>query len=100
VSFLGLANVASAEVCFDEDCAPSTMSTYTDGDTPDVPMATRELESSSIQPGDQFELIIRAFDAKGDVVAERSETRRRKDDDDCGCDGFGYRWDGETLARW
>jgi len=77
------------------------MSAHSDGETPnDIPMATRDVEGSGVQRGDRFEVTVRAFNTEGEVVAERSETRRRKDDSDCGCDGFGYRWDGETLADW
>jgi hypothetical protein len=63
-------------------------------------MTVRELVGSDIDPGEQFEVSMRAFDDGGAVVANLSETRRRKGDDDCGCDGFGYRWNGKKFERW
>jgi hypothetical protein len=101
VSFRGLDTAVSAEICFDDDCAPATMSAYSDGESrSDISMATRSLEGSGVRRGERFELTIRAFATGGAVVAERSVTRRRKDEGDCGCDGFGFRWDGETFADW
>ena len=101
VSLRDLDAGVAAEICFDDDCARATMSAYSDGEAPNpIPMATRDLDGSSVERGERFEVTISAFDANGDVVAERSQTRRRHDDGDCGCDGFGYRWDGETLADW
>lgn len=101
VSFRGLDTAVAAEICFDDDCAPATMSAYSDGESQnDIPMASRDLEGSAVERGDRFRVTVRAFNTEGVVVAERSETRRRKDDGDCGCDGFGYRWDGEALADW
>ena len=100
VSFLGLDDVASAEICFNEDCAASTMSTYRTDEIPDVPLASRDLEATDIEPGELFELSMRVFDEEGVVLATLSDTSRRKGDDDCGCDSLGYRWDGDSFAEW
>jgi hypothetical protein len=97
VTLGGLNTAVSAEICFNGDCAPATMSVYIDGSTPN---ATRDLGGSGVQRGERFEVALRAFNERGEVVAEGSKTVRRKDDGDCGCDGYGIRWDGETLTDW
>jgi hypothetical protein len=99
-SFDGREDIAAAEVCFNEDCAPVALETYNAGERSDVPMVRRDHAEAGIEAGERFEVRVRAFDADGVLVAEFADTRHRKTPDDCGCEGFGYRWNGEGFGNW